>query len=204
MTTPRPGWYPDPENTGGTRWWDGARWTDHRSAPYAAPYASPYSAAATAQLKAPEGTDWNTAWIWLVVFLPMLPLLALLTDDWSRIVDLNDPTGLSTFRYLLSPGYLIAALGGWVIYGVSVWFSYLDWKELTSRGVPRPFHWAWSFLSSAVYAIGRSVVVRRRTGHGSAPLWAQIAMLIATFAIVVYITVAMTVGIYESISTFTR
>ncbi|MBX3093845.1 MAG: DUF2510 domain-containing protein [Cryobacterium sp.] len=200
MTTPQPGWYPDPENRGGTRWWDGIQWTDHRSAPYA----TPYSVASAAPLKAPEGTDGNTAWIWLVVFLPMLPLLALLTDDWSRVVDLGDPTGLSTLRYLLSPGYLIAVLGGWIVYGVAVWFSYLDWKELTARSVPRPFHWAWSFLSSAVYVIGRSVVVRKRTGRGQAPLWAQIVMLLAVFAIVIYITVAMTLGIIDSVSTIVR
>jgi hypothetical protein len=31
-----PGWYPDPKAPGGTRWWDGSEWSDHKNAAVAA------------------------------------------------------------------------------------------------------------------------------------------------------------------------
>jgi hypothetical protein len=39
MTTA--GWYEDPEQPGGWRWWDGEQWTDHRQAPTPAAPATP-------------------------------------------------------------------------------------------------------------------------------------------------------------------
>jgi uncharacterized RDD family membrane protein YckC len=41
VTTPAPGWYPDPGGSGGQRWWDGVRWTDHLAPPPPAPWSSP-------------------------------------------------------------------------------------------------------------------------------------------------------------------
>jgi hypothetical protein len=40
-----PGWYPDPDGKGGTRYFDGEKWTAHRAAPPPSPYA-PTSVAA--------------------------------------------------------------------------------------------------------------------------------------------------------------
>lgn len=50
--TPPPGWYPDPGNPAGHRWWDGAQWTQHTNTPPvpaqpAATVAVPAPAAAT-------------------------------------------------------------------------------------------------------------------------------------------------------------
>lgn len=196
MTNTPAGWYPDPENASQSRWWDGAQWTDSRSTFQSA--AAPYSAQA-ADLKAPVGTPWNTAWIWLIVFLPYVSMIGFFTVDWSRMFDLSDPTGMSSIAILASPGYLISIFGGWVTYGLLVWFSYLDWRELNRRGVPRPFHWAWGFLS-LVYPIGRSVVVRRRTGRGISPMWVTIILYVVSFiAMLVFMSVLMT-SIFAQIS----
>jgi hypothetical protein len=33
MADPEQGWYSDPDRPGSLRWWDGAHWTEHRTAP---------------------------------------------------------------------------------------------------------------------------------------------------------------------------
>ncbi|MEP6480555.1 MAG: DUF2510 domain-containing protein [Rhodoglobus sp.] len=43
----RAGWYPDPDNAGGERWWNGAGWSDSRRGGAAAAASSPYAPAAT-------------------------------------------------------------------------------------------------------------------------------------------------------------
>ena len=37
MSSPAPDWYPDPAQSGGTRWWDGRAWTEQVAAPTAPP-----------------------------------------------------------------------------------------------------------------------------------------------------------------------
>lgn len=33
MSSPTPGWYPDPNEPGAQRWWDGTQWTTHQQRP---------------------------------------------------------------------------------------------------------------------------------------------------------------------------
>jgi hypothetical protein len=135
-----------------------------------------------AELRAPAGTKWNTPWIWLVLFLPLLPIIPLLFLDWGSVVRI-DPVTLEQDRYaslslLTSPAYVTSVLGGLLVYALVVVSAYLDWRELSRRGVPAPFHWAWTFLSSYVYGIGRGVVTRRRGAGGEVVMWVAIGVIV--------------------------
>lgn len=178
------GWYADPAGGPRNRWWDGAGWTDHFQEPYSAAVAAPV-------LTAPEGTRVYNAWIWLIVFLPYALLPLLFTIDFSSVfttLDPNDPTSgtRAELALLTSPTYIALTLGGFVLNAVNIFFSYLDFAWLKRAGVPKPFHWAWNFILLAgypVYAIGRSVITKRRTGHGSAVMWVTIGMIVLSFIV---------------------
>lgn len=176
------GWYQDPAGGTRSRWWDGTQWTEH--------YQEPYTAAGVA-LKAPEGTKAYNVWIWLVVLLPYVTFPFLFGLDFSGIFDvsnLDSPTGSLSAQLALftSPAYLGLVLGGFVTTVLVIIFAYRDWKTLQQAGVPQPFHWGFVFLNlvvGPVYAIGRAVVVKRRTGHGSAVLWVTIGLLVLSYII---------------------
>ncbi|MBX3100220.1 MAG: DUF2510 domain-containing protein [Salinibacterium sp.] len=181
MSTPA-GWYPDPAGGPNTRWWDGTQWTDRLNTPYSTAPA----------LTAPAGTKVYNVWIWLVIFAPYLTLPFLFTIDFSSYfnLDFTDPSASTNaqLQMMSSPAFVLLSLGGWVTAAAAVLFSWLDWRWLTAAGVPKPFHWAFGFISLAgypVYAIGRAVVTRRRTGQGIAVLWVTIAALVLSFIIAV-------------------
>lgn len=192
MTSIPPGWYPDPAVPALLRYWDGRAWTlDQRAT--VSPLDLP--------LRAPEGTPWNTVWIWLVVLLPVVPLLLTLFVPWGSLFDtvaLADPQSMVQGQLALftSPAFLLSQLLSYAVFGLTVWFAYLDWRELGRRGVPQPFPWGWAFLNP-VYPIGRSVVVVRRTGRGWAPMWAAIAVMAVSIGISVVITVTMLAGMTD-------
>ncbi|MGO4535045.1 DUF2510 domain-containing protein [Leifsonia sp. 2MCAF36] len=180
---PLAGWYPDPHGSGGLRWWDGVRWTEQVTA---SPYGrSPYAPAQRRRL--PDETPVYTVWIWLVAVLPLISTLLLFllhpqplfeeAATGSAVV-VRDPLAL-----LGGPAYFAVMGISWLLAAATIVFSWLDYRELTRRGVERPFHWAWSFLG-IVYPIGRSIIVRGVAGgRGMAPLWVAVAVCIASYAI---------------------
>jgi hypothetical protein len=88
----------------------------------------------------------------------------------------------------------------WLIGAALIVFSWLDYRELARRGVERPFHWAWSFLT-LVYPIGRSVVVRGVAGGlGLAPMWAAIAAYVVAFALAAIWTIMLVAQIIGTAS----
>ena len=190
MSTPStpqvpPGWFADPAGSELNRWWDGSQWTEHVQAPYQA---------GGVVSRAPEGTSPSTVQIWLIVGLFALQLLAGLfylgTFDFagylaasnSAVLDSTDPTSaLAIYGYIFTPGYAALLLLSAVAYVGTIVLAYFDGKALEARGVSKPFHWALAFIpsyGSLVYVIGRSVVARRRTGTGLAPLWAYIVIFV--------------------------
>lgn len=195
-TTPIPaGWYPDPEGGATVRWWDGARWTDQHAPLQQRPE----------DLTAPAGTQTNTVWIWLIVFLPVLSYLSLFSIDWNAYfqASLASPTG--SVAAMFTPGYILTTVLGWILYALLVVFGYRDYRALIRNGVPRPFHWGWSFLNP-VYPIGRAVVVRRRTGSGIWPMWGAIGVLVFGLVIGIIFSIYLVqlmlayVPIYSSLS----
>lgn len=128
----------------------------------------------------------------MLVFLPLVSVLPLFLFDWATFIQEAFyaqlyGAGSSTAETVVSA---VATLVSVVYYAVTVLFAFLDWRQLRARGVDRPFHWAWSFFvvvigTGLVYLIGRTVVLRKRTRSGLAPLFAAIAVNVVVFIAVV-------------------
>ena len=192
------GWYPI-AGSRQQRWWDGSAWTEHVYDPATALPA----AADIRHLRAPEGTSSSTIWMWLTAVSPVIAIAGYIPTALSLTpyenVDFATGAGVNQFfgiSFLLDAVLLVAC----------ILFPILDWRALGKRGVPRPFHWAWSLpaiiLSTpAIYVIGRTVVARRRTGTGLAPLWVFIALQVIAWIIGAVVSI---VFISELVTQFTN
>jgi hypothetical protein len=224
-TTPAAGWYPDPAGTPRTRWWDGTRWTENYSAPTAEAAPTPWSTpagtggqaptvvggapsaypgmqpyGAAPALKAPEGTSPSTPFIWVLALLPLVTLalsIVQLTTIDSLVESALSESG-SSYTPLDITNYGVSLL----IAAATVVLAFFDARTLAARGVPRPFHWAWSFfalVSAPVYMIGRSVVVRRRVGSGLAPMFVNLSLILIGFILGLVAGIVVATRIFESI-----
>ena len=204
-----PGWFADPAGSQLNRWWDGTQWTDNLQAPYQA---------AGVPVQAPAGTSPSTVHIWLIVALFALQLVSamvyLATVDFAGnmqssmdlALDSSDPTSsLAVYGYLFTPGYLLMLFLSFAAYAGTIVLAYFDSKTLLARGIPKPFPWALAFIpsyGSMVYVIGRSVVVRRRTGSGIAPMWVYLAIFVAGFVAGIVVSIAMVGSMMNEISQY--
>jgi heme exporter protein D len=183
-----PGWYADPTGQAGVRWWDGAQWTAY-TAPTPAVGAGGIAPPPRPQL--PATTPVYTPFVWLIVLLPLLSLVASVVArphyryEYVGGIHTIDPASVYT------PTYVLTLLLGFVLYGLMVVFAYLDHRALRRVGVVRPFHWAWTFLWSGVYIIGRGVIVRQvARPRGLAPVWVLIGVTVVTIVVAIVISVA--------------
>ncbi|MFJ3489925.1 DUF2510 domain-containing protein [Leifsonia aquatica] len=214
-----PGWYADPYGAAPQRWWDGTQWTGHVSQavvpqpaatqpaatqPQYTPYPQPMAPVRPARPELDASTPVGTVWIWLVALLPLLTVALLPTIQIHLpAIDLNDttPTIPDPIALIGGPWYFVLMGVSWLSYAAQVVFSWLDYRELTRRGVVRPFHWAWSFIGSIVYVIGRTVVVRGVANRrGMAPMWGAIAVIALSFIVSTIWTITLTTSIFDQIS----
>ena len=171
-TTPElgePRWHADPEGGHGFRWWDGTQWTSAVLAPaeLGPPVQQPLAA----------GTIVYTVPLWVIVFLPLLSTLGLLlipAGSLAAVFDDQAAGRVPTF----DPATTLRNLLSLLIYGTTITLAYVDRRALVRAGYARPFHWAWAFLSTGVYVVGRSIIVQRRIGRGLTPIWVWVGVTV--------------------------
>ncbi|RIJ54967.1 DUF2510 domain-containing protein [Clavibacter phaseoli] len=143
------------------------------------PYAQQQYTPATPPPQVPASTPPFTWAIWVLAALPVISLISILGLDLRQTMT---PMQYGRGAMLPGLGYVVVQLVSFLVYGASVAVAYFDWRDLGRRGIVRPFHWAWTFLGSGVYVIGRSVIVRRRItgnpGRVLAPLWLWIGVTV--------------------------
>jgi hypothetical protein len=173
------------------------------AAPYAAqPYspADPYNVMGQ-KLTAPAGTRTGTPFIWALAALPVISLISTVIT-WLSIDDQID-AALDPDAPLFTGSDFISFAVSFLVAALAILFGVLDHRALVRAGVPKPFHWAWIFfalINVPVYIIGRSVIVRRRTGSGLAPMFLYLALWVATFIVNAIFTAASLGPILDELS----
>ena len=125
-----PGWYDDGTGSGQLRWWSGVDWTEHVAAPHAMVPERP---------ALPADRPIYSAWIWLIVLLPLLTYTSFLFWHPSFGYVGSGSTAIYSPMSLYSPTYFAILGGSWIIYGLTALFAWRDAVWLRAQGVVRPF-----------------------------------------------------------------
>jgi hypothetical protein len=156
-------------------------------------------------------------WGWLVGASPILTLLLLIPETlwlnslfgaFGSIASTDTaPSTSAIFSAEFSPMYFVLLVGAFLIQAIYIVLAFLDWRALKRAGVPQPFHWAWSFFAFVsfgvlVYIIGRSVILKRRTGGGMAPLWLFIGLEVLTLIAGVVVVVVFLLDLTSQIADY--
>lgn len=210
-----PGWYPDPRDPGRLAWWDGYAWAGAGGAVTGTPaHAGAGAPSVFDPPRVPNGTSSLTAYIWLIIGMPLLIAFGMFLIDVPGYVHAIAQLQLDT-RDGMSPGttaQFTNAIAGFmvqifvldglalIIGALSIVFAYLDFRELKRRGFVRPFHWAWSFLGSAVYVIGRVIVTKSRGGDKALwPIWGMIAAFVVSLIVAGVLTAVWVTAIMNTV-----
>jgi hypothetical protein len=127
-----------------------------------------------------NGTPVYNPFIWIITLLPLLTMVLLLfwNPNFRVIYIGREQTPTVDPSSIFTPIYFLLVFSGFLTYAATVLLAYFDSERLKRDGVVRPFHWAWSFLSGAVYVIGRSVIVAKvAPGRGLTPIWVLIGVV---------------------------
>ncbi|MCZ2402004.1 DUF2510 domain-containing protein [Paenarthrobacter sp. Z7-10] len=176
-SAPQPGWYPASDGSGRQQWWDGYAWTGHFNSPY------PAVGSATRPQLSDKIPIYNPL-IWLATLLPLVQIL--FTLGWNPVVRLryigsNHIPTVDPFS-MFTPAYFLVLGSGLLGYAICALMAFLDWQRLRRDGVIRAFHWAWVFLNTAVYVVGRSIIVHQvAPRRGLAPVWVLIGVFVLSF-----------------------
>lgn len=131
--------------------------------------------------ESPDPKVAGTPWAWLLALAPVVSALALqpaLIGFQQAAASSADGRASQQSVNLVMLGFTLNLGVTFLLIGVSGLLAFLDQRGLRQRGIDRPFPWGWGFLYG-VYLIGRTIVLRRRTGRGAAPLVLAAALLVA-------------------------
>lgn len=203
------GWYPDPSGAHQERWWDGSHWSE-TTQPYPAaagmpsmPAATPYSYHAAAAVN--PGINPSTPAVWVLAFLPLMGIIsavaALVLSPSSF-----DATAVYSAEYAF-PGVTTANLVtngiAFVAWIGGAFIALADRNALLTKGIQSPFAWGWAFIplfAPLTYLIGRTVVVKRQTTRGLAPLMTWIGLTVGTFFVGIVLGVIVAIALSSTFS----